>query len=121
VAYSAYAYSWARQLGELRPGSRLIVGASLKADQAVAAMPFATEAATAADTASALSLLRQVVTRGGLCHHGSPDLAQQQDDLRVAVGPTLVVRSTAPSYLIRAGSWAVAAVERSRRGAPAVW
>ena len=78
--------------------------------------------ATYADTRSALALLRQLVTRNAVRHTGSPELAGQIEDVRVAEGPAgLRVISSAPWDLVRVAAWAAAAADRQQHGVPSVY
>jgi phage terminase large subunit-like protein len=118
------AYDWIALHSASRPGSSLVVGASLQSDAAVIELgaSLVVQAMTYADTRAALSLLRQVVNRRGLVHADSPELDGQIRACRVAEGTAgLRVASTARWDVIRAAAWAVGAVERERRNAPQVY
>jgi hypothetical protein len=116
------AYEWIRTQTEVRGSSTLVIGASLKAEAESYELPVRLQTAGAAESKSALSLLRQVANRRGLRHAGSPDLAEQVDAVRVS--PTaggLYPVGAGDFSLLKVAAWAVASVEVDRRGAPSVW
>jgi hypothetical protein len=116
------AYEWVRTQSEVRGSSTLVIGASLKTEAESHELPVRLQTAGVPETKSALSLLRQVANRRGLRHAGSPDLAEQVESVRVS--PTaggLYPVGPGDFSLLKVAAWAVASVERERRGAPSVW
>jgi hypothetical protein len=116
------AYEWIRTQTEVRGSSTLVIGASLKVEAESHELPVRLQTAGVPESKSALSLLRQVANRRGLRHAGSPDLAEQVEGVRVS--PTaggLYPVGPGEWSLLKVAAWAVASVERERRGAPSVW
>lgn len=113
------ALGWVAAAAVRHPDSRLMVGASLDGDEALAGISVASvEPAGSAQTRVALPMLRELVTAGQLIHDGSTDLAAQAMQLRVTHGTTglNVSPRSGRSDLIRAASWA--ALEARRQVVP---
>ena len=96
-----------------RPGTRLVVGASLDGDTDIPVVVVASvDRATTTTTRTSLPLSRELVAGGRLVHDGGTELAGQVESARVveaaAGGLTLSTRS-GRSDLLRAAAWAVAA------------
>jgi hypothetical protein len=99
-------------LAKERPGSRLLVGASLAGDAAIpTALVFSVDAMSTADTKTGLPLLRELVAQRRLTHDGGAELAAQVAGLLVleAPGGLSVSSRSARSDLVRAVAWASAA------------
>jgi phage terminase large subunit-like protein len=105
----ADALAWAGYLLESHPGSRLIVGASLVADEAATALGVELGAAGAAETLAALPLVRQLVRDGRLVHGADPVLTTQLGGIRVVErsGGLGISPRSGRSDLVRAMAWAV--------------
>jgi hypothetical protein len=115
----AEALAWVAGMAARHPESRLVVGASLDGDEALAGLSVASVAsAGSAQTRVALPMLRELVAAGQLTHDGSTDLAAQAMSLRVTQGVTglNVSPRSGRSDLIRAASWA--ALEARRQVVP---
>ncbi|MET0417110.1 MAG: hypothetical protein ABW022_13915, partial [Actinoplanes sp.] len=131
IAVSAYSVSdralgwqWIAAHAEQHPGSTVLVGSTLADDREVIELPCRAEPMAYGDTRQALSLLRTIAGRQGIAHANSPGLAEQIDLCRVADGSTgvgLRVTSADRWDILRAAAWAIAAVERERNSAPAVY
>jgi hypothetical protein len=116
------AYEWIRAHSLVRSGSTLVVGASLKREAEAYELPVQLESAGVPETKSALSLFRQVANRSGVWHASSPDLGEQVEAVRVThTSGGLHVCSPGDWSLVKVTAWAVAAIERERRGSPSVW
>jgi phage terminase large subunit-like protein len=88
--------------------SRLLVGASLAGDEAMAELKVPVEKAGQAETSSALPKLRELLAAGRLVHDGGSQLAEQVRSLRVVErGGGLSVSSRGRSDLARCAAWAV--------------
>jgi hypothetical protein len=107
----ADAYRWAAWLTGGRPGSVLLVGASLLAATARDQVPDATVVPQAqTQTRTGLPLLRELLDTGRLVHAGVAALTAQVETVRVVPSPgggLLPARGAARSDLLRATSWAV--------------
>jgi hypothetical protein len=115
------AFEWIGMHSRSRAGCSLTVGPSLQQDPHVADLGIPVDVATYADTKASLSALRQLVSRRMVMHANSPKLADQMAQCRVIEGSAGIrVISSDPWDLIRASSWAVAALDRDRR-APNIW
>lgn len=119
------AYRWARSLVTQRPGSILLVGATLRDDADLQDFPATTDTRTTADTRSALSLLRELLTDGRAVQDGQggeADLRAQMTAARVkpAAGGGLALVNDGRLDLVKAAAWAVAEVSRRTVAAPAV-
>jgi hypothetical protein len=105
----ANAYTAAGEAADARPGSVLVVGASLFADAEVATIDtFRTLKAGFAETAAALSTLRELLTTDRVTHDQSPDLTAQALSARVTEGVSGM--SLVPgirSDLLRAAVWSL--------------
>lgn len=107
------AFGYAAEVAQARPGSRLLVGASLEADPQVPADVVASVASAGTSTTrTALPLLRELVGQDRLAHDGGQDLAEQVGALRVTAGAggLNVSARSGRSDLARAAAWAAAAV-----------
>lgn len=104
------AYGLAAEVCRLRPGSTLVVGASLAADVEVLAIQAVTvRKAGIAETGASLSLLRDLLTTGRVVHD---DVSPQLDDQVLACRVTPIASGlslvTGPrSDLLRAAVWAL--------------
>lgn len=103
----ADAFRWVSQWCELRPGCRVLVGASLVGDPALRDISAPVAPVGRAQTAPALALLREMLAAGALVHDGSPDLAAQVVEARVTPGVGGLRLGTARSDLLRCAAWAV--------------
>jgi hypothetical protein len=102
------AVGWAAVACELRPGSRLLVGASLFGDESLAAFPAEVAKVGAAETSAALPKLRELLAGDRLRHDGGTELATQMAGLRVGErAGGLAVTSRGRSDLARCAAWAV--------------
>lgn len=104
------AYVTAAQTVELRPGSMVVVGASLFGDAALDAIAAPVEKATRAEVGPALTLLRDLLGDGLVTHDGSADLTAQVSAARVSVtagGVVSLVATAARGDLLRAAVWAL--------------
>jgi hypothetical protein len=109
-----HAIGEARALLEDRPGSRLLVGASMLAS--VPSEVRRVERAGTTETRTGLPLLRDLVARGGLVHDdGTAELDEAVDRAKVreVIGGLQLVPQGAP-HLVRAAVWAVQEAQRPR-------
>jgi hypothetical protein len=116
----ADAYALATLAGLQRPGSSLVVGASLAGDPALEEIPVvAVSKAGTTETPPALTMLRDMVAVGRVVHDGSLD--HQMAEVRVKDGQgglTLVVGPR--SDLLRAAVWALYLTVTDPAPAPAI-
>ena len=121
-ATRAEAYTTATEWARLRPGSTLVVGASLAADAEVAAIPaLEVKKAGFAETAAALSTLRELLATGRACQDGSPDLERQALAARVTIGSSgLSLVPGERSDLLRAAVWALRTAVTQPPAAPRI-
>jgi hypothetical protein len=121
-ASRADAYVLAAEAAEARPGSTLVVGASLSGDPALEEIRATTVVrAGVKETPPALAMLRDMVATGTVVHDGSPDLDDQMAAGRVrdgAGGLHLVVGPR--SDLVRATVWALLTAVTSPAPSPAI-
>jgi hypothetical protein len=117
------AFEWIGLHSRSRAGCSVIVGPSLQNDPHLEDLGIPVDVASYADTKASLSALRQLVSRRMVIHANSPQLAAQITSCRVTEPPAGGIRvlSTEPWDLVRASSWAVAALERERRRAFNIW
>lgn len=110
---------WARQ----RPGSMLVVGASLKGDPAIDGIDVAeVRTSGTAETRVGLPLLRDLVAAGRVVHDGSTDLRGQVVSARVTESSTgLHLLPTTRQDLTRALCWAAHILEHDRPSVPTIW
>jgi hypothetical protein len=100
---------WARKFVDAAPGSRVVVGASMR-DAVPRDFPGRAQLrrAGSSETRKALSLLRSLVAEGKVVHEDRPDLARQVDDARVRPVDGGLGLITGPrSDLLRAALWAL--------------
>jgi hypothetical protein len=115
-ARRADAFGWASLVAASRPGSRLLVGASLVGDELCATVGVvSTEAVGVAEMKRGLPLLRELVAARGLVHDGGAGLVSQMAGTWVTPLPSGLVPSTRAgrSDLVRCAAWTVAAVSRA--------
>jgi hypothetical protein len=103
------AYTLVELAARSRPGSTLVVGASLFADAELLAIPvFQVRKAGHAETGHALSMLREILATGRLGWDGSVELDGQARAARVTVGSSGIALVVGPrSDLLRAAVWAL--------------
>lgn len=103
----ADAYRVASEAADARPGSTLVVGASLFADAEVALIDtYRTVRAGYAETAAALTNLRELLATGRVTQDQSPDLTTQALAARVTEGVSgLSLVPGIRSDLLRASAW----------------
>jgi hypothetical protein len=108
------AYAWASFTTGMRPGSRVIHGASMPTPEAREQVPDVDLAkAGTANTYAALPLVRSLVRTGRLVHSGDEAMTAQVTSVRVAPttsGGLTPAHRGVRSDLLRAMAWAVAAV-----------
>jgi hypothetical protein len=109
--------SWSSAIGDAlalvaaRPGSRLIVGASLASSTSTLSPPPAK--AGAVETRVGLPLLRELAAAGRLVHEETPALDEQIEDCRVReINGGLALVSGVRSDLLRAAVWALRAAQK---------
>jgi hypothetical protein len=121
------AMGWAAYQADARPGSAILVGASIPASQVAELAPGADVVKTGGtELRSALPLLRVLIRQGRLVHGGDPAMAAQVTGCRVAARDTgLAIPNRAHrTDLVRCLAWAVqgaivGAAEAAPR--PAIW
>jgi hypothetical protein len=107
----ARAAAWVAWQVSAHAGSRLLVGAQLLRDAAIAALG-EVERMGAADTSAGLPMLRELVVAGRLVHDGGRDLTGQVGAARVTAsraGGLILSPRSGRSDLLRCAAWAVAA------------
>jgi hypothetical protein len=118
----ADAYAVAGRAATSRPGSILVVGASLASDAELATIPvLALKKAGLAETGASLANLRDLLGTGRVVHDGSPDLASQLFQARVTegrAGMSLIPRSR--SDLLRAAVWALRVASTQPASVPVI-
>lgn len=100
---------WARKFVDASPGSRTVVGVSMR-DAVPRDFPGRAlmRRAGSTETRKALSLLRSLVVEGRVVHEDRPDLGRQIDDARVRPVDGGLGLVTGPrSDLLRAALWAL--------------
>ena len=110
----AEAMGWAARLAEFRPGSRMLVGATLL-EQVPRGIGLArVERAGLTETRAGLPLLRAMLAAGRLVHDDTPDLDTQLGQARVVPAPSggLTLVPGPRSDLARAAVWALWGIER---------
>ena len=118
----ADAFAWVGAWCDMRPGSRLVVGASMAGDRSVREVAATVVPMGRQNTAHGLSLLRDLVAAGQVVHDGSPDLARQVARARVTSGPGGLRLGEARSDLLRCVVWALTVADRARGAPPvAIW
>jgi hypothetical protein len=103
------ALTWARKFVEASPGSRTVVGASMR-DAVPRDFPGRAHLrrAGSAETRKGLSLLRSLVVESKVVHEDRPHLAHQVDEARVRPVEGGLGLITGPrSDLLRAALWAL--------------
>jgi hypothetical protein len=105
------AWAWAAYLIGERPDTRLVVGASLSGDPAVAACnAVGVEMAGSTKTRAALPLIRELLAGGAIAHSGGSALNAQVQNLRVLThreGGLGISPRSGRNDLARAMGWAV--------------
>ena len=111
------AYEWVAGWCELHPGSRVLVGASMAGDPGVKDLPATVAPVGRLQTPSALATFRELVSAGRVVQDGSTDLAEQVNEVRVAMGPSGLRVVDGRSDLVRCATWALQAAEHARYAA----
>jgi len=119
----ADAYALAAAAAVDRPGSTLVIGASLSGDPALEDIDVValSRAGANTETPPALTMLRDMVAVGRVVHDGSPELDDQMVEVRVkdgAGGLHLVIGPR--SDLLRAAVWALRETVTSPAPEPAI-
>jgi hypothetical protein len=121
-ASRAEAYTVAGRAATSRPGSSLVVGASLASDAELLTIPvLSLSKAGLSETGASLANLRDLLGTGRVVHDGSPDLASQLFQARVTegrAGVSLIPRSR--SDLLRAAVWALRVASTQPASVPAI-
>ena len=116
------AFEWVGYWAQ-RPGSTLIIGASLKGDPAIEGIDVTeVRLAGSSETRVGLSLLRDLVSAGRVTHDGSGDLHAQVTGTRVHVSTAgLSLIPATRSDLTRALVWALHVLEHERPRVPVIF
>jgi hypothetical protein len=122
-ASRAEAYAIAAHAATDRPGSLLVVGASLASDVELLLMPGlpAARKSGIAETAASLSNLRDLIATGRALQDGSPELTSQLHQARATTGQAgLALIPRTRSDLLRAAVWALRVASTTPALEPAI-
>jgi hypothetical protein len=122
VASRGAAWQLAARAAVARPGSILVTSAGLLDDPDVEDILVSEVVkASAADTAAAISVVRDLLATGRLLHDRSPELTTQMRATRVTAGVRLAVIPTGRHDLVHAALWAVRTMATRPIPEPAIY